>query len=97
MSTTTRPFAISPPGPFALVAAAALAVSAVGCGPAEVGSVKAPPGVSAKEFKAGRGGFPTAGQAPGGFQAPPGPGPHSADMRSRSPKSRSAGAMRNRD
>jgi hypothetical protein len=88
MSTTTRPFTISPPGPFALVAAAALAVCAVGCGPAEVGSVQAPPGVSAKEFKAGRGGFPTAPQAPGGFQTPPGQGAHGANTRSRTSKSR---------
>ncbi len=88
MSITARPFMISPPGPFALVAAAALAVSAAGCGPAEVGSVQAPPGVSGKEFKAGRGGFPTAGQAPGGFQTPPGRGPHGANTRSRTSKSR---------
>jgi hypothetical protein len=81
MSITARPFMISPPGPFALVAAVALAVSAAGCGPSEVGSVQAPPGVSGKEFKAGGGGFPKAGQAPGGFQEPPGPGPHSADRR----------------
>ena len=88
MCITAWPFMISPPGRLALVAAAALAVCAAGCGRAEVGSVRAPPGVSGKEFKAGRGGFPTAPQAPGGFQTPPGRGPHGANTRSRTSKSR---------